>query len=101
MSQQLIKVVAEATNELSQGEALRPTFARHETFHPRFGWLKKGFDAASRHPDVFLRDDATVLLGVGKNMVRAIRYWCLAFKILYEVPSPERPRLRESWPSSR
>jgi len=22
-------------------------FARHETFHPRFGWLKKGFDRAS------------------------------------------------------
>ncbi len=21
-------------------------FARHETFHPRFGWLKKGFDRA-------------------------------------------------------
>jgi len=21
-------------------------FFRHETFHPRFGWLKKGVDAA-------------------------------------------------------
>ena len=22
--------------------AMYPIFARHETFHPRFGWLKKG-----------------------------------------------------------
>jgi Protein of unknown function (DUF4007) len=65
-------------------------FARHETFHPRFGWLKKGFDYASRtlyerasqDSGIFLREDAPVLLGVGKNMVRSIRYWCSAFKIL-------------------
>jgi hypothetical protein len=60
-------------------------FARHETFHPRYGWLKKGFDAAERDP---LRDDASVELGVGKNMVRAIRYWCHATKVLEEVPGP-------------
>ena len=57
-------------------------FARHETFHPRFGWLKKGFDRAKAHPLIFLAEDATVQLGVGKNMVRSIRYWCNAFKIL-------------------
>lgn len=60
----------------------RHTFARHETFHPRFGWLKKGFDRAARDPTVFLQDDATVQLGVGKNMVRSLRYWCTAFKLL-------------------
>ncbi len=57
-------------------------FARHETFHPRFGWLKKGFDRASQNSQVFLAEDATVQLGVGKNMVRSIRYWCAAFKLL-------------------
>jgi Protein of unknown function (DUF4007) len=59
-----------------------PVFARHETFHPRFGWLKKGFDRAAQDADVFLQDDAPVRLGVGKNMVRSIRYWCSAFKLL-------------------
>ncbi|NJL57367.1 DUF4007 family protein, partial [bacterium] len=44
--------------------------------------LKKGFDRASENPDVFLQDDATVRFGVGKNMVRSIRYWCSAFKLL-------------------
>jgi hypothetical protein len=61
---------------------VNPVFANHETFHPRFGWLKKGFDAARKHPGVFLQDDAPVRLGVGKNMVRAIRYWCSAFKLI-------------------
>lgn len=61
-----------------------PTFARHESFHPRFGWLKKGFDKASIDSSLFLREDAAVILGVGKNMVRAIRYWCNAFKVLDE-----------------
>jgi hypothetical protein len=59
-------------------------FARHETFHPRFGWLKKGFDRAAQQSGVFLREDATVVLGVGKNMVRSIRYWAGAFKLLHE-----------------
>ncbi len=68
-------------------------FARHETFHPRFGWLKKGYDLALSDTKIFLREDAPVLLGVGKNMVRSIRYWCCAFKVLTEqegqlVPTP-------------
>jgi len=56
-------------------------FARHETFHPRFGWIKKGFDAITQDAEVFLREDAHIQLGVGKNMAQAIRYWCAAFKI--------------------
>lgn len=75
-----------------------PVFARHETFHPRFGWLKKGFDKALRDPGIFLKEDAPVRLGVGKNMVRSIRYWCNAFKIIEEdnrdaMPTPFGQRL--------
>lgn len=66
---------------------VNPVFARHETFHPRYSWLKKGFDVASKDSGVFLREDAPVQLGVGKNMVSAIRYWCNAFKVL-ENDSP-------------
>jgi gamma-glutamylcysteine synthetase len=28
-------------------------FARHETFHPRFGWIKKGFDRTCQNGKVF------------------------------------------------
>lgn len=74
-----------AQASLKLGNASIPrviAFARHETFHPRFGWLKKGFDRADQYSGVFLEDDAPVRLGVGKNMVRSIRYWCNAFKLL-------------------
>lgn len=55
---------------------------RHETFAPRYGWLKKGFDAALKNPNIFKEEDAVIELGVGKNMIKSIRSWCLAFKIL-------------------
>ncbi|MBG1266315.1 DUF4007 family protein [Nostoc sp. WHI] len=69
---------------------VNPVFANHETFHPRFGWLKKGFDTANKNPDIFSQDDAPVRLGVGKNMVRAISYWCSAFKVLDKNNLPTR-----------
>lgn len=62
-------------------DGLRPSFARHETFHPRYGWMRKAYLAAE-HPRTFLDPDATTKLGVGKNMVRAIRYWGLAYKVI-------------------
>jgi hypothetical protein len=62
--------------------ACQPVFARHETFHPRYGWLKKAYDAAATDPDLFNRDEAVVHLGVGKNMVRSIRFWGTAFGVI-------------------
>jgi hypothetical protein len=41
---------------------------------------------SGRTPFVFLRDDAITTLGVGKNMVRSIRHWCLAAGVLAESP---------------
>src|SRR3954451_10039653 len=81
------------------GRELRPAFARHETFHPRYGWLRKAYEAARRGPDEFVREDATTRLGVGKNMVRAIRYWGLAYKGIEEARSPGNPRLNTATPS--
>ena len=55
-----------------------PSFAGHQTFAVRAGWLKKGLDALKDDPQIFARDEALVVLGVGKNMVSAIRHWILA-----------------------
>jgi hypothetical protein len=60
-------------------------FSGHETFPFRYPWLKKGFDAVDADGDAFLRDNAIAVLGVGKNMVRSIRHWCLAAGIVQEV----------------
>jgi hypothetical protein len=67
-------------------EAAVPSFARHETFAPRFGWLHKGFLAIDGDQEAFLNPAAPVTLGVGKNMVNAIRYWSAAFKLTVEHP---------------
>jgi hypothetical protein len=68
-------------------------FARHETFCPRYGWLKKGFDGVLTDPGIFDAPDAIELLGVGKNMVRAIRFWCMAFHIIEPENVSEQWRL--------
>ena len=63
-------------------DAAKPTFARHETFHPRYGWFRKAYSVVAADPHVFSREDAAVRIGVGKNMVRAIRFWGLAAKLI-------------------
>ncbi len=72
-------------------DAALPMFARHETFHPRYGWFRKAYASAARDPAVFSQHEAPVLIGVGKNMVRSIRFWGLAAKLLVEDPkAPNR-----------
>jgi hypothetical protein len=74
------------TNSINRDDLdILPIFARHETFHPRFGWLKKGFDKANLDNSIFAKESASVVLGVGKNMVKAIRYWCITSKVVEEV----------------
>jgi hypothetical protein len=64
-------------------------FSGHETFPFRHGWMKKGVDAVVADPSVFNADEAMTVLGVGKNMVRSIRHWCLAAGLIEEYqPDP-------------
>jgi hypothetical protein len=46
--------------------------------------MKKGYDAVVDDGGVFQKDDAITTLGVGKNMVRSIRHWCLAAGLIEE-----------------
>ena len=54
------------------------SFGRNESFPLRFGWIAKGLNALKDDPKIFSREDATVTLGVGKNMVVSIRHWLQA-----------------------
>lgn len=58
------------------------SFSGHESFPLRYGWPKKCVDAVAADPDVFNRDEAMVRLGVGKNMVKAIRHWGLTARLI-------------------
>lgn len=60
----------------------KTTFGRHESFSLRYGWLTKGYNAYVAGET--FGDDATVTLGVGRNMVNAIKYWLKACQIVDE-----------------
>ncbi len=61
-------------------------FSGHQSFTLRNTWLTKGVLHCAENPHIFSEPDALVTLGVGKNMVDAIRYWCLATRVLEDVP---------------
>lgn len=63
--------------EKPSGNAARLRFSGHQTFAVRNGWLEKGVRLVKEDPGGFLAENAIVRLGVGKNMVESIKYWCL------------------------
>jgi hypothetical protein len=67
---------------LSSLKPVRYSFSGHETFPFRYTWLSKGVQKVQQYSDLFVRDDAMVILGVGKNMVRSIRHWCEALNLI-------------------
>lgn len=69
-------------------EKIRYTFSGHESFYCKSLWLKKGYDFVKADNN-FNAEDAIVHLGVGKNMVAAIRYWLRAFGLLEEGNTTE------------
>ena len=58
------------------------SFSGHQAFPFRYTWLKKGVDAVRENPTIFADDSATITLGVGKNMVRSICYWCQTTRLI-------------------
>ncbi len=76
------------------------TFSGHESFQCRQLWLKKGYDYIKSGKS-FNDDDAVVQLGVGKNMVAAVRFWMKAFGLLTQddqiTPFAEKLLDNEGW----
>jgi hypothetical protein len=68
---------------------IKYTFSGHDSFQCRQLWLKKGYDYILSKKS-FNDEDAVVKLGVGKNMVSAIRYWMKAFNIIDNKDNPTK-----------
>ncbi len=68
-------------------DTVKYTFSGHDSFQCRQLWLKKGYDYI-REGKSFNDEDAVVKLGVGKNMVSAIRYWMKAFNVIDSKDNP-------------
>lgn len=61
----------------------RFSFSGHDSFQCRLMWLKKGYDFLHDGHD-FNENAAGIVLGVGNNMVRSIRFWMRAFGLTDE-----------------
>ena len=61
-------------------------FRAHETFAIRKGWLHKGMKNIVNSPTVFIDKDVNPMekLGLGTNMVKALRYWLQVAGLTYE-----------------
>lgn len=82
-------------------EAAERSFARHETFHPRYSWFRKAYTHVNEDRGIFSRADAPVEIGVGKNMVRAIRFWGMASRLITDDPHNARGREAKYAPTRR
>ena len=61
---------------------MRFRFSGHETFPCRYAWLPKAYREISCNRLAFADDEnAMIRLGVGKNMVRAIRFWMVEMSV--------------------
>ena len=58
----------------------------HVKFALRDGWLTKGLSIIDKRPDAFLGSEGPDLFGIGNNMVKSLRYWMKAFKLIEENP---------------
>ncbi|MFD8417221.1 DUF4007 family protein [Streptomyces sp. NPDC059650] len=74
-----------------------PAFGRHRGYPPRYGWLRKVYDALLRDPTALRRPDATVLLGVGKSMVASMAFWSQAFGLATRDGQGLVPTERAHW----
>ena len=67
-------------------------FRAHDTFFIRKGWLSKGMKYVYAKPDVFVdkSENPMDVLGIGSNMVKALRYWLQTVGLTQEPNSGRR-----------
>ena len=67
-------------------------FRAHDTFFIRKGWLSKGMERIVAKPDLFIdkNENPMDVLGIGSNMVKALRYWLQAVELTKEETKGKR-----------
>ena len=68
-------MITEAFRE-TEAPVLLPRFSGHESFALRYAWLPKAYRGLTADPGLFGDEErAMQILGIGKNMVRSLRFW--------------------------
>ncbi len=67
-------------------------FSGHESFVCRYGWLSKAYQAvAADHRILKDEEQAMYVLGIGRNMLKSLRFWCEAMGVLVPVDDGHQP----------
>lgn len=67
-------------------------FRAHDTFAIRKGWLHKGMKHIKDNPRLFVDKNINPMdeLGIGSNMVKALRYWLQVFGLTEETGTTQK-----------
>ncbi|CAG5087787.1 Putative uncharacterized protein [Thermobacillus xylanilyticus] len=65
-------------------------FGHHQSFYLRVNWLSKAFKAIESDPRFFYDDHGFEKIGLGRNMVKSLKYWSTAVGIMSEKKNEER-----------
>lgn len=79
-------------NEVTRRNYDADEIPRHDTFFIRKGWLSKGMRCVHNKPDLFVDKEEIPMdvLGIGTNMVKALRYWLQAVGLTEEPSKGKR-----------
>lgn len=74
-------------------------FSGHESFACRYGWLPKFYALLTDEPDLIRQDEAVMVrLGIGRNMVKSVRFWAQAFGLMDDnTRTPPGPTAFAHW----
>ena len=59
-------------------------FKKNESFYIRDGWFEKAINTIAENPlqNIFSKNNGSIFLGIGSNMVKGLRYWLQSTKLI-------------------
>lgn len=65
-------------------------FGHHQSFYLRVNWLSKAMKMRNEDPQFFFDEFGFERIGLGRNMVKSLRYWAVATSVMEEAKNEER-----------
>ncbi|MDP4096284.1 DUF4007 family protein [Paenibacillus sp. P96] len=73
-------------------------FGHHQSFYLRVNWLSKAIKMTQEDPRFFFEEFAFERVGLGKNMVKSLRYWVVATTVMEEGKNEQRQSIHRLTP---
>jgi hypothetical protein len=70
-------------------------FGHHQSFYLRVNWLSKAMKMRNEDPQFFYDEFGFEKIGLGRNMVKSLRYWAVATSVMEEAKNEERKSIHQ------